>query len=134
MEIEVLESHNQEHGFWGTTRLDYEEEETQKRWNLAFATLSLLSGKEAEEIREFLDSRIGRHIADDCFDKDVKQAIAGNVLQLKTKVRLVPKQLTRLQAKSMSCSTLSRIRTVFIKTMQCALIGMKRFIISGLDL
>ena len=90
METEVLESHNQEQGFWETTRLDYEEEETQKRRNLAFETLLLLSGKDAEEIR-----------------------------------------LTRLQAKSMFCSTLLRIRTVFIKTMQCAAIGIKRFIISG---
>lgn len=65
METEVLESHNQEQGFWETTRLDYEEEETQKRRNLAFETLLLLSGKDAEEIREFLDSRIGRHIADE---------------------------------------------------------------------
>ena len=78
METEVLESHNQEQGFWETTRLDYEEEETQKRRNLAFETLLLLSGKDAEEIREFLDSRIGRHIADDCFDKDVKQVIKQN--------------------------------------------------------
>lgn len=51
METEVLESHNQEQGFWETTRLDYEEEETQKRRNLAFETLLLLSGKDAEEIR-----------------------------------------------------------------------------------
>ena len=99
METEVLESHNQEQGFWETTRLDYEEEETQKRWNLAFETLTLLSGKEAEEIRESLDSRIGRHIADNCFDNNVKQVIMQNYyawyeahlfsdsgIQLKTKV------------------------------------------------
>ena len=36
METEILESQNLEHGFWGTTRLDYEESETQKRWNIAF--------------------------------------------------------------------------------------------------
>lgn len=31
METEILESQNLEHGFWGTTRLDNEESETQKR-------------------------------------------------------------------------------------------------------
>lgn len=78
METESLESQNLEHGFWGTTRLDYEENEIQKRWNVAFETLALLSGKPPEEIREFLDSIMGRHIADDCFDKDVKQVIMQN--------------------------------------------------------
>lgn len=78
METEILESQNLEHGFWGTTRLDHEESETQKRWNIAFETLALLSGKPSEEIREFLDGRMGRHIADDCFDKDVKQVIMRN--------------------------------------------------------
>ena len=78
METEILESQNLEHGFWGTTRLDYEESETQKRWNIAFETLALLSGKPTEEIREFLDGRMGKHIADDCFDKDVKQVIMRN--------------------------------------------------------
>lgn len=78
METEILESQNQDHGFWGTTSLDYEEDETQKRWNIAFETLALLSGKPSKEIREFLDSIMGRHIADDCFDKDVKQVIMRN--------------------------------------------------------
>lgn len=78
METEILESQNLEHGFWGTTRLYYEENETQKRWDIAFETLALLSGKPSEEICEFLDSIMGRHIADDCFDKDVKQVIMRN--------------------------------------------------------
>lgn len=78
MTSEILESENQEHGFWGTTRINYDEEKTKQRWNIAFETLTLLSGKPPEAIREFLDSRIGRHIADDCFDKDIKQVIMQN--------------------------------------------------------
>lgn len=78
METEILESQNLEHRFWRTSRLDYEENETQTRWNIAFKTLILLSGNPSEEIREFLDSIMGRHIADDCFDKDGKQVITRN--------------------------------------------------------
>lgn len=145
METESLASQNPEHGFWGTTSLDYEEDETQKRWDIAFETLALLSGKPSEEIREFLDSIMGRHIADDCFDKDVKQVImrnyyawyeahlfgdSGKYIAEKIKVRLERKFLIRLQEKRIYYFTPSKILIAFIKTMQCALIGMKRFIIS----
>jgi len=74
MTNEILETQNREWGFWGTTSNNYSKKQTQQRWNDAFETLLELSGAEAEEVRLLLDSRYGRHFADQCVDeKDVKQ-------------------------------------------------------------
>lgn len=74
----VLETQNNEYGFWGTTLINYTPEETAKRWEEAFETLLLLSGKDAESIREYLDDRSGRHLADTCYGKEVKDTILKN--------------------------------------------------------
>jgi len=72
----ILKTQNKEWGFWGTTNINYSEKTTEKRWNDAFEILMQLSGKSAEDIREFLDSREGRHLADSCINiKNIKQAI-----------------------------------------------------------
>lgn len=74
MTSKILKTQNEEHGFWGTTAIHYSEKQTQKRWNDVFKTLLDLSGLESENIRELLDDRIGRHLADQCYkEKDVKQ-------------------------------------------------------------
>lgn len=74
MTSKILKTQNEEHGFWGTTAIHYSEKQTQKRWNDVFKTLLELSGLESENIRELLDDRIGRHLADQCYkEKDVKQ-------------------------------------------------------------
>lgn len=74
MANEILKTQNEEHGFWGTTALHYTQKQTQKRWNDVFDTLLELSGAGPEKIREFLDDRIGRLLADQCYkEKDVKQ-------------------------------------------------------------
>lgn len=74
MTKKILETQNKEHGFWGTTALNYSNKETQQRWEDAFQTLLELSGATPEEVRELLDSRYGRHFADQCVDeKDIKQ-------------------------------------------------------------
>lgn len=74
MTNKILETQNEEHGFWGTTAIHYNQKQTQKRWNEVFETLLELSGAEPEKIRELLDARIGRHFADQCYkEKDVKQ-------------------------------------------------------------
>ena len=72
MTKKILETQNNEHGFWGTTELHYSNKETQQRWNDAFETLLELSGAKPMQIRELLDARIGRHFADQCYgEKDV---------------------------------------------------------------
>lgn len=74
MTNEILETQNEEHGFWGTTSFNYSKKQTKQRWNDAFETLLELSGADAEEVRLLLDSRYGRHFADQCYkEKDVKQ-------------------------------------------------------------
>lgn len=73
--MKVLESQNKEYGFYGTTALKYNESKTEKRWAEALTTLVSMSGKTAEEIRNYLDSRSGRKIADECIDINVKKAI-----------------------------------------------------------
>lgn len=74
MTNKILETQNKEYGFWGTTAINYNQKQTKKRWNDAFETLIELSGAESEEIRELLDSRCGRHFADQCYqENDVKQ-------------------------------------------------------------
>lgn len=70
----ILKTENEQYGFWGTTLINYKEKQTQKRWNDVFETLLELSGAKPEEVRELLDSRYGRHFADQCYkEKDVKQ-------------------------------------------------------------
>jgi len=74
MENKILKTQNVEFGFWGTTSIHYDKEQTQKRWKDVFETLIELSGKPTTEIRDFLDSRFGRHLADHCYkEEDIKQ-------------------------------------------------------------
>ena len=51
MTNKILETQNEEHGFWGTTAIHYNQKQTQKRWNEVFETLLELSGAEPEKIR-----------------------------------------------------------------------------------
>ena len=80
MADKILKTENEQWGFYGTLFNHYDEHETQAKWNEAFKTLQEMSGKKAEEIREFLDSRDGRHLADYCLDSDdtVKETIRKN--------------------------------------------------------
>ncbi|MCD7780096.1 MAG: hypothetical protein LUH05_05435, partial [Candidatus Gastranaerophilales bacterium] len=74
MANEILKTKNEKYGFFGTTSINYSEKQTEKRWNNVFETLLELSGVESEKIRELLDSRYGRHLADQCYkEKDVKR-------------------------------------------------------------
>lgn len=74
MTNQILKTQNEEWGFWGTTRRHYSKKLTQQRWNDAFETLLQLSGAEPEQVRLLLDSRTGRHFADQCYkEKDVKK-------------------------------------------------------------
>lgn len=68
MTNKVLESENKGYGFYGTINLHYSEEKTNKKWAEAFETLTQLSNKKPEEIRDYLDSRSGRKLADCCID------------------------------------------------------------------
>ena len=75
MKTTVLESQNKTWGFYGTTLCQYAEAETVERWKQAFEVLQRVSGLESEEIRDYLDSRSGRKLADCCCGNDVKTSI-----------------------------------------------------------
>lgn len=51
---------NQEWGFWGTMN-----EHASAAWPLAMSAISDATGQPLESVRAFLDSRHGRHFADD---------------------------------------------------------------------
>lgn len=77
MSKQILETQNKKWGFWGTTAQSYSKKKTQQMWNEAFETLLQLSGARPKQIRILLDSRTGRHLADQCYGKakDLKQII-----------------------------------------------------------
>lgn len=51
---------NETHGFWGTMN-----EHAAAAWPVAMAAISDATGQPLESVRAFLDSRHGRHFADD---------------------------------------------------------------------
>jgi len=71
----VLNTKNEGWGFYGTTKMEYPEDQTDKRWEEAFNILLKLSNLAPEVIRRFLDSKYGRHLADACYKNDVEQVI-----------------------------------------------------------
>ena len=77
MTNKVLESENKEYGFYGSINNHYSEEKTNKKWAEAFNTLTELSNKKPEEIRDYLDSRSGRKLADCVIDSqdDLKTTV-----------------------------------------------------------
>lgn len=68
---------NEAYGFYGTMRLDGCADEA---WGIAITAIASDTGAEPDEVRDFLDSRWGRHFADTvhCYlDKhSLKEAIA----------------------------------------------------------
>ena len=65
MTTTILPTNNQAWGFWGTIghRADRSE-----AWALAMTAVRAATGGDAEAVRDFLDSRHGRHLADDVAD------------------------------------------------------------------
>ena len=59
----ILPTRNPEWGFWGTTeRAGYR---TDRGWDVASETIRQTTGCDPEGVRDFLDSRLGRHFADE---------------------------------------------------------------------
>ncbi len=57
---QTLPTHNEDWGFWGTMN-----EHATTAWPIASAAIAAATGCEPEQVRAFLDSRFGRHFADD---------------------------------------------------------------------
>ena len=56
----TLATQNEDWGFWGTMQ-----EHAEAVWTLALPAIALATQCEPEQVRAFLDSRHGRHFADD---------------------------------------------------------------------
>lgn len=59
-EIHIPTTQNQDWGFWGTMG-----EHAQAAWPIAMRAVAEATGEAIESVRPFLDSRHGRHFADD---------------------------------------------------------------------
>ncbi len=70
---------NEDWGFWGTMK-----ENAQAAWPVAMSAISDATCQPLESVRAFLDSRHGRHFADDVLNQmltgnDIEQAIRAAV-------------------------------------------------------
>lgn len=64
----VIESQNQQYGFWGTTKLN-PRVKVAEEWTAAFAWVAqAMPGWSSERIRDFLDGRLGRHLVDEAVE------------------------------------------------------------------
>jgi hypothetical protein len=62
MRIEILPTSNEAWGFWGTIGSHADQSEA---WALAMTAIGKATGCAKTAVRDFLDSRHGRHFADD---------------------------------------------------------------------
>ena len=67
---QVPATQNESWGFWGTMN-----EQAGAAWPLAMAAVSEATGQPLESVRIFLDSRYGRHFADDVLNQ--QHALSG---------------------------------------------------------
>lgn len=79
----VLPTKNPDWGFFGSVAAEFEHnsnENAKKAWPIAFVEVQKATGWGDTKVRDWLDSRNGRHFADQCadfgVDKDMKDAIS----------------------------------------------------------
>lgn len=86
---EILETQNEEWGFWGTAKsIVMGEQKTQKVWNEAFNLIMDIANFTPEETRDLLDSRWGRHTAVSFYDELQHGIFAKEFKRRITKQRL----------------------------------------------
>ena len=81
--MDILESQNKEYGFYGTTAL-HGRSEVNTKWETAFMWVAdIMPSWSPENIRDFLDGRPGRHLADQLHD-------CGNIARINPSAWLRP--------------------------------------------
>lgn len=72
-DVKVLPSQNKAWGFYNElySMYDGDVDKIKKSWNEMFEILSKLTGKDSKSVRDFLDSKAGRYLADE-FYNDIK--------------------------------------------------------------
>jgi hypothetical protein len=63
-QIEILPTQNENYGFYGTMTMEWGRRNMAPVWALAFKTVAGITDWDDETIRDFLDSRMGRHLAE----------------------------------------------------------------------
>lgn len=81
MQTTIPATENESYGFWGTMHLEGEGM-AQQAWPLAVQAIAAATGEDGDSVRAFLDSRWGRHFADDVHNglhakQPLPQAIAA---------------------------------------------------------
>ncbi|STZ75320.1 hypothetical protein [Bergeriella denitrificans] len=61
--MNIPQTQNEDYGFYGTVALHHDR--PQALWNIAVAGITAATGEFAEDVALFLDTRHGRHFADD---------------------------------------------------------------------
>jgi len=64
----TLPTNNEAWGFWGTMHMSGHAAETAAAWTTASEAIARATSCSPEGVRDFLDSRHGRHFADDVVD------------------------------------------------------------------
>lgn len=88
MKTKILETQNKEWGFWGTVSEFVDSDKIQKLWCEASKIIQEKAEFTAIETRNLLDSRWGRHMADE-FHEDIITGVFTKIFKKKmTKERL----------------------------------------------
>lgn len=89
MTNEILETQNEDWGFWGTASgITGSYEENKELWDEAFKAIQKKGGFTAEQTRDLMDSRWGRHTVDDLYE-EIEKGIFKKAFNKKfTKERL----------------------------------------------
>lgn len=87
-EYKILETQNKSWGFWGTCSTHVKKEKVKAAWETAFKVIQEKAGFTPLETLALLDSRWGRHMADE-FHEDIVTGVFTKALKKKmTKERL----------------------------------------------
>lgn len=86
--MKILETQNKEWGFWGTVSEFVDSDEAQKLWCEAAKIIQEKAGFTAIETRNLLDSRWGRHMADEFYEDIITGVYTKAFKKKMTKERL----------------------------------------------